>query len=114
MGRATKGTWDNLGRQTEKEMIIHNWISSDGSELVPTTEVKNKPYLTKVSCPLTKLGKCTICMAFRRKYPWKRGGEQGRRLSMEDDGYQSTSFIIDQVDDEATVLRSIAIRLHSL
>jgi hypothetical protein len=29
-----------LGRQKEKEMIIHEWISSDGSELVPTTDVK--------------------------------------------------------------------------
>jgi hypothetical protein len=24
----------------EKEMIIHKWISSDGSELVPITDVK--------------------------------------------------------------------------
>jgi hypothetical protein len=39
-GRATKGTWGNLGRQKEKEMIIHKWISSDGSELVPTTDVE--------------------------------------------------------------------------
>jgi hypothetical protein len=39
-GRATKGTCGNLGRQKEKEMIIHKWISSDGSELVPTTDVK--------------------------------------------------------------------------
>jgi hypothetical protein len=39
-GRATEGTWGNLGRQKEKEMIIHKWISSDGSELVPTTDIK--------------------------------------------------------------------------
>jgi hypothetical protein len=47
-GRATKGTWGNLGRQKEKEMKIHKWISSDGSELVPTTDVKvnlTLPYL---------------------------------------------------------------------
>jgi hypothetical protein len=25
-------------------MIIHKWISSDGSELVPTTDVKINPY----------------------------------------------------------------------
>jgi hypothetical protein len=39
-GRATKGTWGNLGRQKEKEMLIHKWISSDGSELVSTTDVQ--------------------------------------------------------------------------
>jgi hypothetical protein len=48
-GRATKGTWGNLGRQKEKEMIIHKWISTNGSELVPTSDVKinlTLPYLT--------------------------------------------------------------------
>jgi hypothetical protein len=48
-GRASKGTWGNLGRQKEKEMTIHKWISSDGSELVPTTDFKTYltlPYLT--------------------------------------------------------------------
>jgi hypothetical protein len=36
--RAIKGTWGNLGRQKEKEMISIIWIASDGPELVPTTE----------------------------------------------------------------------------
>jgi hypothetical protein len=40
MGSAIKGTWGNLGRKKEKEVIFHKWISSDGSELVPTTDVK--------------------------------------------------------------------------
>jgi hypothetical protein len=39
---AIKDTWGNLGRQKEKEMMIRKWISSDGSELVPTTDVKKK------------------------------------------------------------------------
>jgi hypothetical protein len=39
-GRAIKDTWGNLGRQKEKEIILHKWISSDGSELVPATDVK--------------------------------------------------------------------------
>jgi hypothetical protein len=48
-GRAIKGTWGNLGRQKEKEMIIHKWILDDGSELVPTTDGTinlTLPYLT--------------------------------------------------------------------
>jgi hypothetical protein len=48
-GLAIKGTWVNLGRQKEKEMISIKWIASDGSELVPTTDSKTTLlYLSKL------------------------------------------------------------------
>jgi hypothetical protein len=53
-GRATKGTWGNLGRQKEKEMIFHKWISSDGSEMVPTTDVKINLTLPYLYCSIHK------------------------------------------------------------
>jgi hypothetical protein len=38
-GRAIKGTWGTLGRQTENEITSLEWIASDESELVLTTDV---------------------------------------------------------------------------
>jgi hypothetical protein len=42
-GRTIKGTWGDLGRQKEIRNDIHEWIASDGSELVPTTDGKKRP-----------------------------------------------------------------------
>jgi hypothetical protein len=71
MGRATKGTWGNLGRQKEKEMIIHKWISSDGSELLPTTDVQINLTLPYTSCQCTmRITEVNLPSAYARVWPY--------------------------------------------
>jgi hypothetical protein len=58
-GRAMKGIWSNLGRQEEKIYDYHRrLIASDGSDLVPTTDVIFT--LPHLAAPNTRYSVCTV------------------------------------------------------